>query len=236
MSRKEIDRLSILTKVQECSLTQVKAAEILNISIRQVRNLLSSLKAAGPQGIISKARGKGSNRSIDPSLKSLILRIIYEKYEDFGPTLVAEKLLEFENLTVSRETLRKWMVETHLWIPKVKKRIIHPLRKCREYFGEMLQGDRSHHDWFENGKPCVLLFFIDDATNRITAARFEETESFFMKNQELKCKKLDEVYDNKVIKLVWPVKNRHSHRNNHPWKDYSYNRHLKEKAIKEYNS
>ena len=176
MSRKEIDRLSILTKVQEGLITQVKASELLNITDRQIRNLCCALTKSGPQGIISKKRGK-SNHKKDSSLKSLVLKLIHEKYEDFGPTLAAEKLLEQDNIHISRETIRKWMIETHLWVPKVKRRNIHPLRKRREYFGEMFQGDASHHDWFENGDPCALLFFIDDATNRITAARFEESES-----------------------------------------------------------
>lgn len=176
MSRKELDRLHILKKVHEGFLTQVKAAELLEISDRQIRNLLKALRG-GEKEIISKKRGQSSNRSFKPSLKSLVLKLICENYEDFGPTLVTEKLLERHNIFLSTETVRKWMIEAHLWVPKQKEKRIHPPRKCREYFGEMLQGDGSHHDWFENSQPCTLMYFIDDATKKITAARFEKTES-----------------------------------------------------------
>lgn len=179
MSRKEIDRLCILKKVQDGQVTQLKAAEILNLSDRQVRNLLKAFGEFGPEGIISKKRNAASNRKLNPALKSQILRMMSTKYEDFGPTLAVEKLLEHEKLRISRETLRKWMIECQLWIPKVKRRKIHLLRKRREHFGEMLQGDGSPHDWFGNGKPCTLIYFIDDATNRITSATFEISESLF---------------------------------------------------------
>lgn len=177
MSRKELDRLTLLSKVQEGLLTQVKASEILEISDRQIRNLLGRLNEFGPEGLTSKRRGKPSNRKIAFSLKESILKIIQEQYADFGPTLAAEKLQECHHIFISKETIRRWLIEFHLWIPKIKKRNKHPLRKRKECFGEMIQGDASSHDWFENNHPCALLVFIDDATSRITAARFEEKES-----------------------------------------------------------
>jgi len=179
LNMKEVDRLTILTKVKDNLLTQVKAGELLGVSDRQIRNMLSKLRQFGSRGLISKQRGRVSNRKSDPKLKSLVLRLVNENYKDFGPTLALEKLKECHNINISRETLRKWMMEIHLWIPKVKKRKRHLLRKRREYFGEMIQGDASHHDWFESGYPCALLIFIDDATSTITAARFEETESLY---------------------------------------------------------
>lgn len=177
MNQNEIDRLSVLNKVLEGHLTQLKAGALLKISDRQIRNLLKAFKVFGLEGIISKKRGKPSNRCKDSSLKSLVLKNVSEKYHDFGPTFASEKLLECDNIRISKETLRKWMIETHLWIPQLKKRKTHLLRKRKQYFGEMLQGDGSHHDWFGNDNPCTLLYFIDDATGRITSARFEKSES-----------------------------------------------------------
>lgn len=58
MSQKELDRLSILNKVRDGQITQVKAAELLGISDRQIRNLIQGLNTDGPQGIVSKKRGK----------------------------------------------------------------------------------------------------------------------------------------------------------------------------------
>jgi hypothetical protein len=37
-----------------------------------------------------------------------------ERYAYFGPTLAAEKLAEVHGCTISRETLRGWMIATGL--------------------------------------------------------------------------------------------------------------------------
>ena len=86
-------------------------------------------------------------------------------------------------LSVSKETLRQWMMEEGLWKAKAKKeRKIFQRRTRRSRFGELLQGDGSHHDWFEGrGEKCVVLIFVDDATSRITAGGFfpgETTEGY----------------------------------------------------------
>jgi hypothetical protein len=39
------------------------------------------------------------------------MAIVRSRYADFGPTLASEMLLEKDELKVSRETLRKWMIE-----------------------------------------------------------------------------------------------------------------------------
>lgn len=43
-------------------------------------------------------------------MRDYAMAIVRERYVDFGPTLAAEKLAERDGLTVSRETLRQWMV------------------------------------------------------------------------------------------------------------------------------
>lgn len=51
-------------------------------------------------------------------MRDLTLAIVRERYADFGPTLAAEKLAERDGVKVSRETLRKWMVEDGLWLSR----------------------------------------------------------------------------------------------------------------------
>jgi transposase len=177
MNKKELLRLNILQQIDNKQVTQKKAAELLNISTRQVRNLMHAFKTDGAKGIISKKRGIMRNRKYEASVRSQALKLMVEKYENFGPTLVCEYLEKHDDMIISRETLRKWMIEAHMWVSKSRKKNIHPLRQRKEHFGEMLQGDGSHHDWFENNCPCTLVYFIDDATSRITAARFFEEET-----------------------------------------------------------
>jgi len=178
MSQKEAYRHLIIHKTLEKEITQNKAAELLNLkSSRQVRNLISSYKQHGINGLISKHRGKQSNRAIDVKSKNRIMALTKEKYPDFGPTFAAEKLLEYHNITISHETLRIWMIKEKLWFPRKKHKKVYHLRPRRDYFGEMAQADASTHSWFEErGDKCALIVFIDDATSIITSAHFCESE------------------------------------------------------------
>lgn len=178
MSTKELTRFRVLSGVKEKTLTQVKAAKLLGITDRQVRNLLALLESKGPHGLVSKKRQHPSNRRKSQAFKQQVLSIIREKYDDFGPTLAKEKLEEKHEINISTETLRKWMIEARIWNSKHRKIKKHPLRKRKECFGEMIQIDGSHEYWFEErGERCVAIVFVDDATGKITSLHFSKGES-----------------------------------------------------------
>ena len=107
--------------------------------------------------------------------------LIKEKYEDFGPTLAHEKLTEIHHLRISRESVRKIMIENGIWKTKKLKPIkVHQLRERKACIGELVQIDGSDHDWFEGRAPkCTLLVFIDDATGRLMEMRFVPAETTF---------------------------------------------------------
>lgn len=112
-------------------------------------------------------------------MKQNILTLIKDKYADFGPTFLGEKLLENHNIAVSKETLRRLMINENIWQAKRQKIArVHQMRERRSCFGELIQIDGSPHDWFESrGNKCCLIVFIDDATDRIVSLRFAETET-----------------------------------------------------------
>jgi hypothetical protein len=109
------------------------------------------------------------------------LDLLQEKYSDFGPTLAHEKLLEVHQLAISRESVRKLMIEEELWKPRRgKKPAVHQMRERRACFGELIQIDGSDHAWFEErGERCSLLVFIDDATGQLVELWFVPEETFF---------------------------------------------------------
>ena len=71
------------------------------------------------------------------------------------------------------------MIIADLWKPKPRREAKnrHVWRPRKENFGEMQQFDGSYHHWFENrGEESCLLLAIDDATGRITHAKFDHNE------------------------------------------------------------
>jgi transposase len=178
MSEKEVKRLEVLRQLTDAVLSQREAGRMLGLSERQVRRLACRYAVSGAAGLVSRRRGRASNRRFDAAVKQAIVERVRERYGDFGPTLAAEYLRN-EGLRVSKETLRGWMTEAELWRPSQGRRQrLHPPRPRRPRRGELIQIDGSPHDWFEGrGAHCTLLAFIDDATSRVMVARFVPVES-----------------------------------------------------------
>ena len=55
----------------------------------------------GAPGLLSKKRGKPSNRGTSPELLRTAVAIIREPYPDFGPTFAREKLDELHDIKLS---------------------------------------------------------------------------------------------------------------------------------------
>jgi len=189
MSSKEIDRLAVIQKTKGKQLTRKEAARLLGLSSRQVTRLAQAFNKHGPLGLQSKRRGKKSNRGFSDEVKKRILDLVAEYYRDFGPTLASEKLLEYQEIEISKESLRQWMIMAGLWKGKRRKAVVlHQQRTRRPCFGELVQIDGSHHDWFEGRAPrCCLLVFVDDATSRLVQLYFvesETTEGYFIATKD----------------------------------------------------
>src|SRR5258705_1744722 len=137
LSQRERDRLRVLHEVNQKQITQIEAARRLKISDRHIRRLLFHLENHGDRAVIQGLRGRPSNRRLAARLELKILRRMWQRYADFGPTLAAEHLAQ-EGLPVSRETLRKWMVKASLWRPRAQRvKTIHVWREGRARFGDL---------------------------------------------------------------------------------------------------
>jgi hypothetical protein len=181
MSAKELDRLEVIRKVVELQLPQVKAAELLGLTVRQVRRLCRAYEGSGPGGLASRRRGRPSNRRLPEEFQARVVALVREHYADFGPMLAREKLLERHDLHVGRETLRKWMAAAGIWLPRRERvRRAHQPRHRRSCLGELVQIDGCDHEWFEDRAPrCALLVYVDDATGNLMELRFVQSESAF---------------------------------------------------------
>jgi len=181
MSNQEITRLEVIQRLKDKRLTQKEAAQLLGISIRQVKRLWQTYRKQGAKGLVSGRRGKPSNNRLDAGIVQQALDLIKEKYTDFGPTLAHEKLTEVDEIQLSRESVRRIMIEEGVWKPKhTKVPPVHQMRERRACLGELVQIDGSEHAWFEDrGPKCTLLVFIDDATGQLFELWFVPHESFF---------------------------------------------------------
>ena len=128
MSKQEFSRLDVLLRVQSGRLRVSDACALIGLQRPQVFRLLHGLKQDGPASLLSKRRGKPSNHRLPAEVRTLALSIVRERYSDFGPSLAAEKLAEHHGCSVSRETLRGWMIADGLW---QDRRLVSPPRISR---------------------------------------------------------------------------------------------------------
>lgn len=182
MTETELKRKTYLDKAIDRRLTQKAAAESLGISERQVRRLIRRYRQDGNEGLVSLQRGRPSNRRLKEELVAQIRQFIHQPImENFKPTFMREKLEEATGIRVSKETLRRLMINENLHVAKAKKpKAIHPSRERRQRRGELVQIDGSYHAWLEDRGPkgCLLLF-VDDAGSELLAGEFVKTESYF---------------------------------------------------------
>jgi transposase len=176
-----------LQKLVAKTINGTQAAEILQLSVRHVKRLKKRFVKKGTKGILHQNRGKVSNHAVPKNIKKEIVKIIKTNYPDFGPTLACEKLTEVHNISLSTQTIRTVMINNSLWKvnPNAHEKFPHVWRARKDCFGQMQQYDGSYHNWFEGrlkhalGEAITincLLTAIDDATGKITYAKFDDSE------------------------------------------------------------
>ena len=148
MSQRERDRLRVLQDLNEGRYTQVKAAELLKRTVRQVRRLQERFACQGAAALVHGLRGRPSNRRHQAQLRKKVLQAYRRRYADFGPTLACEKLAE-EGLVIAVTTLRRWLLAEGLWQRRRRREPHRRRRPRRSCFGELVQMDTSLHPWTE---------------------------------------------------------------------------------------
>ena len=179
LTMKDKKRLFVLEKVFRKEVSMVQAAQVLDLSERQVYRVKASVKFKGPEGVVHGNRGKICPWKLSQQLQDQITALAREKYRGFNDTHFTEKLKEVEQICVSRETVRKLLRSKNIATPR-KKRL--PKYRCRrprkEAAGMLVQTDGSEDDWLEGRGPRLCLVgVIDDATNEVPNASFEEAET-----------------------------------------------------------
>ena len=179
MSGAERERLVVVRLIVSRQLSLGSGAARLGLCVRQVKRLVQRYRDAGDRGLVSRQRGRTSPLRLSQAQEARIVALLQGAYQGFGPTLAAEKLVERDQITISRESVRRLQIKHGLWRPKRRRaKKLFQLRERRPRFGELIQIDGSPHDWFEGRGPrCTLIVFIDDATGRLTALQFAPAET-----------------------------------------------------------
>jgi len=146
-----------------------------DLSERQVQRLKRRYRPDSVNWVQHGNRGRGMPWAVSVPQKQLILTLARGKYQGFNDSPLAEKLHREENLTVSRETVRRILRAAKLASPQKRRpRKYRSRRPPRPRFGMMVLTDASRHDWLQGRGPALTLIgWQDDATGQILAAHFQ---------------------------------------------------------------
>ena len=105
MSQREVQRLGVIQRVLQRQLGQSQAAQMLELSVRQIKRLCRCVRQHGAAGLVSQRRGQPSHRRIEPHRREHYVELVREHYADFGPQLAHEYLQREHGFAFSVETL-----------------------------------------------------------------------------------------------------------------------------------
>lgn len=115
---------------------------------------------------------------IDMAIREQVVELARSKYQGFNQQHFTEKLSEQESILLSRSTIRRILLRQGMSSP-CKRRAPRHLSRRERYpqAGMLLQVDGSPHCWLEGrGPKLCLIGAIDDATNEVPYAHFQDQE------------------------------------------------------------
>jgi transposase len=178
LNRKEQNRVNVLNQIETRRLTVDKAAMLLEVTPRHVWRLLAAYRKEGTSAIAHGNRGHKPVNMIEEWLRHQVVELARDKYYGFNQQHFTEKLADKEGISLSRSTVRRILLTRGISSPQKRRAPKHRSRRERyPQEGLLLQTDGSPHDWLEGrGPDLCLIGAIDDATNDVPYAHFQEQE------------------------------------------------------------
>ena len=180
MSRKETLRAGLVKAALANRITNEQGAYALGMTSRQFQRLKQRFRVEGVAGLVHRARGRPSRRTLPSSVRAAIETLMTTTYDRFNDVHLTEKLREVHGLAVSRASVRR--IRLALRRPAHRRRR-PPKHRARRIpapaLGELVQLDASPYRWLEERGPAAALHgAIDDATSIPLALWFRPTEDF----------------------------------------------------------
>ena len=179
MSRREWKRLDAVERISGGRLTSREAAEVLGLSMRQVRRLRRAVERRGAAGVVHGNRGRVPSNRVTEQLRARIVALRRKKYDGFNDQHFTEKLGEGEAVKISRASVQRLLREAGIGPPRKRRAPKHRRRRDRKpQAGLMILWDGSRHEWLEGRGPMLCLMgAVDDATGELLpGAHFVEQE------------------------------------------------------------
>jgi len=154
-----------------------QAAEIIDISDRQMRRWRERYEEHDYDGLSDRRRGRPSEKRVPLAQVEQVLGLYREKYFDLNVRHFHEKLRQEHEIELSYTWVKLALQGAGL-VAKARQRGAHRRRRERRPLpGMLLHIDGSRHQWFQDERWYDLIVILDDATSEIYYAQWVEEES-----------------------------------------------------------
>jgi hypothetical protein len=179
MSTEQWRRLDIVGRIERREITIAEGAAALGLSRRQMKRIRKRIRAEGEGGVVHGNSGRAPKHKKPDLIRDRVVALRLEKYVGFNDQHFTEKLIEVEQLEVSRSSVRRWLRAAGIGATRGRRVSPHRRRRDRRpQAGQMILWDGSRHDWLEGRGPRLCLMgAVDDATGELLpGAHFVEQE------------------------------------------------------------
>ena len=178
LSHTEQQRLLVLNDLEAGIVISAEAAELLGVSVRQLRRLRAAYRERGAAALAHGNRGRRPAHALDPAVAARVVELATSTYAGFNRQHLTEMLAEHHGIVLSRPTVHRILSAAGVASVRHRRPARHRQRRDRyPREGMLLQVDGSRHDWLEGRGPhLTLIGGIDDATGLVPWACFREQE------------------------------------------------------------
>jgi hypothetical protein len=146
-SQKELQRIKVLENAVEGRLSVAAAAELLQLSDRQVKRLKQNYDDADPNWVHHGNWGRQPANAIPQDTRSQVIEWAHGKYAGFNDSHLQEKLAVAEGIGLSRQNVRRILRGAQLRSPQRRRSPKYRSRRQRRgREGMMVLTDASRHD------------------------------------------------------------------------------------------
>lgn len=157
-----------------------EVARSIGLSPRQVFRLKAKCRILGPEAVGHGNRGRPSPHAAPDQIHQQVLQIFQDEFADLDITYTqfSEIARDEYAISVSAETIRRWLIDAGLGHKPHRTRRHRRFRLRSARRGDMLFLDGSPHRWFGPDYPrSTLILASDDATGAPLYGLFEAQES-----------------------------------------------------------
>jgi hypothetical protein len=169
MSRRQWRKLDIVERIEKGELTVAEGAMALGLSRRQMQRVRRRVRREGQAGVVHGNTGRVPKHKLAKLVRDRVIALRRQVYVDFNDQHFTEKLVEVEELDVSRASVRRILRAAGIGAARRRRPPKHRRRRDRRaQAGQMILWDGSRHRWLEDrGPPLCLMAAIDDATGEL---------------------------------------------------------------------